>query len=754
MSAKPSPSRLALAEEQLVFERSRPGRRAGRMPALDVPAAPDDAIPDAIRRKNAPLLPEVSENELVRHYTRLSQRNWGIDTGFYPLGSCSMKYNPKLAEDAAAMAGFRRLHPLQPESQTQGALQMLVELERTLCAITGMAGVTFQPAAGAHGELTGLLIMRAFHEHNGQRRKRVIIPDSAHGTNPASVTLAGYETQEVPSDARGLVDIEALERMVGDDVAGFMITNPNTLGLFEENIERVAAAIHSVGGLLYYDGANLNAILGRSRPGDMGFDIVHMNLHKTFATPHGGGGPGAGPLAVSERLLPFLPGPRPAYDEASGRYRWDEGDERSIGRMHTFWGNFGILVRASSYARTLGSDGLRHVAEHAVLNANYLAHRSARNLRPGVPVPADARVRADGAQAEGARCEGDGHREARARLRLPRADRLLPADRRRGDDGRAHRDRGRRDARRVRRGVDRDRRRDRVERRDAQDGAAHRADQPPRRGTRRTQPCPALVPEGRRAGARSRSGGPGREAVDLAPLPVRIIIKRRFRGPPESGNGGYSCGMLGTLMPGPAEVTLRKPPPLDTPMEIEQRPDGTLAAVHDGADVIAARAADVDIAIPGAVSLATAERAAASYEGFKNHAFPMCFVCGPEREAGDGLRIFPGELPGGVAAAPWIPDRSVADEDGVVHPEIVWAALDCPSGWSPHYAYPEAGVGLLGRLAATLLRPVIAGERYIAASWPAGRDGRKMFAKSAILGEDGEPFAVAHATWIELKEQP
>jgi glycine cleavage system P protein (glycine dehydrogenase) subunit 2 len=375
VTAKPERPRLALGEEALVFERSRPGRRAGRMPVLDVPPAPEDAIPASMRRSAAPRLPEVSENELVRHYTRLSQRNYGIDTGFYPLGSCSMKYNPKLAEDAAAMAGFRRLHPLQPESQTQGALQLLVELERALCAITGMAGVTFQPAAGAHGELTGLLIMRAFHERNGQRRHRVIIPDSAHGTNPASVTLAGYETQEVPSDSRGLVDIDALESMVSDDVAGFMITNPNTLGLFEENIERVAAAIHSVGGLLYYDGANLNAILGRSRPGDMGFDIVHMNLHKTFATPHGGGGPGAGPLAVSERLLPFLPGPRPALDEASGRYTWDEGDDRSIGRMHTFSGNFGILVRAASYARALGSDGLRHVAERAVLNANYLAHR-------------------------------------------------------------------------------------------------------------------------------------------------------------------------------------------------------------------------------------------------------------------------------------------------------------------------------------------------------------------------------------------
>jgi glycine dehydrogenase subunit 2 len=366
---------LSLAEEPLVFERSRPGRRAGRMPVLDVPAAPVDAIPTSMRRRAAPVLPEVSENELVRHYTRLSQRNYGIDTGFYPLGSCSMKYNPKLAEDAAAMPGFRRLHPLQPESQTQGTLQLLLELERALCAITGMAGVTFQPAAGAHGELTGLLIMRAFHEHNGERRRRVIIPDSAHGTNPASVTLAGYETAEVPSDARGLVDVDALERLVSDDVAGLMITNPNTLGLFEENIERVAAAIHAVGGLLYYDGANLNAILGRSRPGDMGFDIVHMNLHKTFATPHGGGGPGAGPLAVSERLLPFLPGPRPAVDEETGRYRWDEGDGRSIGRVHTFWGNVAILVRAASYARALGSDGLRHVAERAVLNANYLAHR-------------------------------------------------------------------------------------------------------------------------------------------------------------------------------------------------------------------------------------------------------------------------------------------------------------------------------------------------------------------------------------------
>src|SRR5205814_4612050 len=283
-------------------------------------------------------LPEVAERDLVRHYTRLSQRNYGIDLGFYPLGSCSMKYNPKLAEDVAAMPGFRRLHPWQPESQIQGALQLLVELEEALCAVTGMEAVTFQPAAGAHGELTGLLIMRAFHEHNGDQRKRVIIPDSAHGTNPASVRLAGYEVSEVASDARGLVDLDALEKLIGPDVAGLMITNPNTLGLFEKNIERVAKMIHSVGGLLYYDGANLNAIMGRCRPGDMGFDIVHMNTHKTFATPHGGGGPGAGPVAVVDRLVPFLPAPTVERDE-DGTFRLDRDRPDSIGRMHGFHGN-------------------------------------------------------------------------------------------------------------------------------------------------------------------------------------------------------------------------------------------------------------------------------------------------------------------------------------------------------------------------------------------------------------------------------
>ncbi|MBI4728427.1 MAG: aminomethyl-transferring glycine dehydrogenase subunit GcvPB [Acidobacteria bacterium] len=370
-----SPPAVADGISPLIFERSRPGRRAWSLPALDVPAAPGGAIPAALRRRAAPRLPEVSERDLVAHYTRLSRRNYGVDAGFYPLGSCTMKYNPKLAEDAAALPGFRRVHPLQPESQVQGALQLLVELEAALREITGMAAVTFQPAAGAHGELTGLLMMRAWHESRGDSRRRVIIPDSAHGTNPASVRLAGYEVAEVPSDSRGLVDIPALERLAGPDVAGLMITNPNTLGLFEQNIESVARIVHAAGGLLYYDGANFNAIIGHCRPGDMGFDIVHLNLHKTFATPHGGGGPGSGPLAVSERLAPFLPGPRPALDPSSGRYHWAPVGERSIGRVHTFGGNFGVVVRASAYVRALGPEGLRRVSEMAVLNANYLAAR-------------------------------------------------------------------------------------------------------------------------------------------------------------------------------------------------------------------------------------------------------------------------------------------------------------------------------------------------------------------------------------------
>jgi glycine dehydrogenase subunit 2 len=357
----------------LVFEIGRPGRRAWSLPEPDVDGPGlEDLIPAEHRRTHLPRLPEVSERDLVQHYTRLSQRNWAIDVGAYPLGSCTMKYNPKLAEDAAALPGFAQLHPLADDDLVQGALELLGTLEQALCEATGMARLTFQPAAGAQGELTGLLIMRAYHAARGDARKRVIIPDSAHGTNPASVTLGGYQAQEVRSDERGLVDLDALKDVLDEDVAGLMLTNPNTLGLFERDIEKIAAALHEVGGLLYYDGANFNSIVGLVRPGDMGFDIVHMNLHKTFATPHGGGGPGSGPLAVSDRLSRFLPAPVLHWDEGAERWRWDYDRPDSIGRIHSFHGNFGINVRAYAYLRSLGADGLKRVAERAVLNANYL----------------------------------------------------------------------------------------------------------------------------------------------------------------------------------------------------------------------------------------------------------------------------------------------------------------------------------------------------------------------------------------------
>jgi len=357
--------------EPLLSELSRPGRVGQRFaPPERCEGATDDLPPELLRDEL--VLPELSELDVVRHFTHLSTFNHSIDAGFYPLGSCTMKYNPKAAEDAAALPGFAALHPMSDDEQCQGALELLGILEKALCEATGMARLTFQPAAGAQGELTGLLIMRAFHAKNGESRKRVIIPDSAHGTNPASVSLAGFTAQEVPSDERGLVDINALEAVLDDDVAGLMLTNPNTLGLFERDIERIAAAMHKVGGLLYYDGANFNSIVGVVRPGDMGFDIVHMNLHKTFATPHGGGGPGSGPLAVSERLAPFLPAPVLEWDEDTDRWKWDEERPDSIGRIHSFNGNFGINVRAYAYLRALGPEGLRRVAEHAVLNANYL----------------------------------------------------------------------------------------------------------------------------------------------------------------------------------------------------------------------------------------------------------------------------------------------------------------------------------------------------------------------------------------------
>jgi glycine dehydrogenase subunit 2 len=348
---------------------SRPGRRAFSLPPLDVP---ERGIPGEFARSSRAGLPEVAERDIVSHYTRLSQLNYGVDTGVYPLGSCSMKYNPKVAEAVAQLPGFQRLHPHQPEATVQGALELLWRLERALCEITGMTRATLQPPAGACGELTGLLIMRAHHSRTGDPRRKVAIPDSAHGTNPASVRLAGYEAVHVPSDARGLVDVGALEKLVDGDVAGLMLTNPNTLGLFEEGIERVTEVVHAAGGLVYYDGANLNAILGRARPGDMGFDIVHVNTHKTFATPHGGGGPGAGPVGVTEKLVPLLPVPRVERDE-TGSFFLHSDEPDSIGRMHGFLGNVGVLVRAYAYVFLHGRDGLKEVAERSVLNANYLA---------------------------------------------------------------------------------------------------------------------------------------------------------------------------------------------------------------------------------------------------------------------------------------------------------------------------------------------------------------------------------------------
>jgi glycine dehydrogenase subunit 2 len=363
--------------EPTLFELSEPGRRAWQLRTTDVPELTlDELVPETHRRTTPVEMAEVSERDLVGHFTRLSHRQFSVDLGAYPLGSCTMKYNPKICDAVAILPGLADVHPAAPANCIQGWLELLVELETALCEITGMAAATLQPAAGAAGELTGLLLMRAWFKAKGETRHKVIIPDSAHGTNPASVTLGGFEVVTVPSDARGCVDVDALHSVLDEDVAGIMLTNPNTLGLFEEDIRSIADAVHGVGGLLYYDGANLNAILGVVRPGDMGFDIVHLNLHKTFATPHGGGGPGAGPVAVSERLTPFLPGPRPTRlgDPSAPRYGWST-PEKSIGRLHSWHGNALVLARALTYVLVHGNDGLRDVARLAVLNANWLRKR-------------------------------------------------------------------------------------------------------------------------------------------------------------------------------------------------------------------------------------------------------------------------------------------------------------------------------------------------------------------------------------------
>jgi len=374
-----------------IYEKSVEGRRAATLPPTDVPERSlDDLIPSNLLRSQPAQLPEVSEPEIVRHYNRISRRNFDLDTGPYPLGSCTMKHNPRLNERVAALPGHARLHPAQSPKRAQGALDLMWRLERALAEITGLEHVSLQPSAGSHGELSGLLLTRAYHADRGEERPKVLTPDTSHGTNPATVTMAGYEVVKVATDERGGVDVDDLREKVGDDVACLMLTNPNTLGVFDENIAEVASLVHGCGATLYYDGANLNAIMGRSRPGDMGFDIVHVNLHKSFSQPHGGGGPGAGPIAVSGRIEPYLPAPRIVRAEGSNgaapSFDLSYDHPESIGRLRGFQGNFGVFVRSYAYIRSLGGDGLRDASEIAVLNANYLLARL-RAGRPGKHLP-------------------------------------------------------------------------------------------------------------------------------------------------------------------------------------------------------------------------------------------------------------------------------------------------------------------------------------------------------------------------------
>ena len=354
----------------LVFEKSRAGRGMSMLPACDVEIK-KPGEKDA--RQKELHLPQMSENDLSRHYTELAKKSHGVNDGFYPLGSCTMKYNPKINEDMAALPGFTQIHPLQPEHSVQGCLEVLKKSEEYLCEITGMDGMTFQPAAGAHGEFTGLMLIKAYHESTGdEKRTKIIVPDSAHGTNPASATMAGYKVVSIASAPDGGVDLEALKAACGEDTAGLMLTNPNTVGLFDKNILKITEIVHECGGLCYYDGANLNAVMGTVRPGDMGFDVIHLNLHKTFSTPHGGGGPGSGPVGCKSMLLQFLPSYRVVEKEEALAM---EKAEHSIGEMKEFYGNFLVVVKALTYLMTLGKEGIPEASQNAVLNANYMMNK-------------------------------------------------------------------------------------------------------------------------------------------------------------------------------------------------------------------------------------------------------------------------------------------------------------------------------------------------------------------------------------------
>lgn len=365
-------------KEKLIFDLSRSGRKGYSFSPLDIPARPaEEMLPSKFLRKEAAALPEIPESEVVRHFVRLSNLNYHVDKNMYPLGSCTMKYNPKINDYTCDLPGFSTLHPMQPETTVQGALQMMYELSGMLSEIAGMAAVSLQPAAGAHGELTGILLIKKYHEKLGRPRKKLLVVDSAHGTNPASAALGGYQTVSVKSNAAGRTDLDDLRAKLDDDVAALMLTNPNTIGLFESEILAISKMVHDNGSLLYMDGANMNALLGLTRPGDMGFDVVHYNLHKSFSAPHGGGGPGSGPVGVSECLVEFLPVPVVEKYEENGTtmYRLNSDRPDNIGRMLNFYGNFSVLVRAYTYIRMLGAEGLRRVSENAIINANYLLGR-------------------------------------------------------------------------------------------------------------------------------------------------------------------------------------------------------------------------------------------------------------------------------------------------------------------------------------------------------------------------------------------